>query len=328
MVANVMQTTALDNEDDTAVRLATIPFSHIYGLWVFLHCSLYLGGTTVLLPKFELKPFLGLIQSYRVTHLNIVPPIVLLLCKDPLVDSYDLSSLQIVNSGAAPLGKELAAQFTQRLKVPIREGYGMTEMSPVGFTTPRAEIVPGTVGVLIPNMKCKIIDEEGNELGYEERGQVCFQGPNVMKGYWNNETATRETFSDGWLLTGDVGIAHTNGYFSIVDRIKELIKYKGHQVVPAELEGYLLGHPKIADAAVIPRPDDRAGEVPKAYVVLKPNESLTERDIQAYIESMVNPNKYLRGGVEFIDAIPKSPSGKILRRVLRDRQASSLKAKL
>lgn len=207
----------------------------------------------------------------------------------------------------------------------------MTETSPLALYTPKRDIIDGTCGVLAPNMNAKIISPEGKLLGYNQEGELCLRGPNVMKGYLNNEEATKSTLIDGWLHTGDVAVCYENGYFAIVDRIKELIKYKGLQVVPAELESYLLGHPSIADAAVIPREDQVAGEIPKAYVVLKPGKILGEKDVQDYIQDKVSHHKYLRGGVEFIPEIPKSASGKILRRILRDLDKETLlkeKAKL
>ncbi|KAJ3305028.1 hypothetical protein HDV03_002110 [Kappamyces sp. JEL0829] len=325
IISNIFQHGAMeDKPKDTDTNLAVLPMYHIYALSLFLHNCIYRGETVVVMSKFDLVQFLELIQKYRVTHVNIVPPIAIGLAKHPIVDKYNLTSLKHVLSGAAPLGEDISREFTARLKIPIKQAYGMTETSPLALYTPRRDIVVGTVGILAPNMQAKIIDPSGKLLGYGQEGELCLRGPNVMKGYLNNEKATRETLIDGWLHTGDVAIVQKNGYYRIVDRIKELIKYKGLQVVPAELESHLLGHPKIADAAVIPRPDDQAGEIPKAYCVLKPGQSATEKEIQDYIAGKVSYHKYLRGGVEFIPEIPKSASGKILRRVLREMDKKTL----
>jgi acyl-CoA synthetase (AMP-forming)/AMP-acid ligase II len=248
---------------------------------------------------------------------HVVPPIVLSLAKNPIVDNYNLPKLKTIFSGAAPLGEDLTRECMQRLGCNVRQGYGMTETSPVTHSSPAPprELKFGSVGVPAPNTECKIVDlETGEALPPGERGEVCVRGPQVMIGYLNRPDATAHTIdSDGWLHTGDIGYADEDGHFFIVDRAKELIKYKGFQVPPAELEAVLLTHPCIADAAVIPCPDDEAGEVPKAIVVLK---HPAETDmILEYVAQRVAPHKRIRY-LECVDKIPKSPSGKILRRVL------------
>lgn len=321
LVANLCQIIPVDEVEENSVLIGILPFFHIYGLLVILNFGLYLGATIVTMPRFDLEQFLQLMQQYRVTRAPIVPPIILALAKHPVVDQYDLSSLRVVMSGAAPLSKELADACSQRLGCVVKQGYGLTETSPVTHINPDkyAAQKPGSVGPPIPNTECKIVDvETGEALGPGKEGEVCIRGPQVMKGYLNNPEATAAMIdSEGWLHTGDVGYADEEGWFYIIDRVKELIKYKGFQVAPAELEAILLTHPAIADAAVIPSPDEEAGEVPKAFIVRKAD--ITEAEVMTYVESHVAPYKKIRY-VEFIDQIPKSPSGKILRRVLVQRE--------
>jgi acyl-CoA synthetase (AMP-forming)/AMP-acid ligase II len=256
-------------------------------------------------------------QDYKITRANLVPPIILALAKHPIVDNYDLSHLKIIMSGAAPLSAELAQACAERLGCIVLQGYGLTETSPVTHVNPEdpARIKLGSVGVPIANTECAVVSlETGNPLGVREEGEIWIRGPQVMKGYLNNPEATAQTLTpDGWLRTGDVGYVDEDGYFYIVDRVKEMIKYKGLQIAPAELEAVLLTHPAVADAAVIPSPDPEAGEVPKAFVVLKG--AATAEELMDYVAARVAPFKKIRR-IEFVEQIPKSPSGKILRRVL------------
>ena len=244
---------------------------------------------------------------------------VVALAKHPVVDNYDLSALRWILSGAAPLSAELAIECGQRLGCEVVQGYGMTELSPVSHATPSGMFKPGSVGVTVPNTEVNIVDPATQSpLGVDEDGEVWVRGPQVMKGYLNNESATKNTIDDdGWLHTGDIGHIDADGHLFVVDRLKELIKYKGFQVPPAELEALLLTHPQIADAAVIGLPDDEAGEIPAAYVVLKQGQDATAADIQGFVAEKVASYKQVRK-LTFVDAIPKSASGKILRRVLRD----------
>jgi acyl-CoA synthetase (AMP-forming)/AMP-acid ligase II len=290
---------------------------------VIMNMGVHAGVTTVTMPRFDLEQFLTNIQEHKVTRAYVVPPIALALAKHPLVDKFDLSSLRLVLSGAAPLGAELEQACQERLGCQVVQGYGMTETSPVSHTAPQGKHKPGTIGPVLPNMECRIVDPEtGQDADEGERGELWMRGPNIMKGYLNNEEATRETIvEDGWLRTGDVAIVDDDGYFSIVDRVKELIKYKGFQVAPAELEALLVEHPGVADAAVIPLPDEEAGEIPKAFVVLANDETTTE-EIQQFVADRVSTYKQIRA-IEVVDEIPKSASGKILRRVLRDREQAA-----
>ena len=321
LVANMRQMDGLEyfTRDDTL--LCVLPLFHIYGLVVVLNMGLHMGATIVMMPRFDLEQFLSLIQKHRVTLSHIVPPIVLQLAQNPIIDNYDLSSLKMIFSGAAPLGVDLSRACMQRIGCGIRQGYGMTETSPVTHSSPPHpdDMKLGAVGTAAPNTECKLVDPAtGLELGPNQEGELWVRGPQVMTGYLNNLEATARTVdSERWLHTGDIGYADEDGHFFIVDRMKELIKYKGFQVAPAELEAVLLSHPAIADAAVIPCADEEAGEVPKAFVVLSGAASAEE--IMDFVAERLAPHKKIRF-VEFIAQIPKSASGKILRRVLVEKE--------
>jgi acyl-CoA synthetase (AMP-forming)/AMP-acid ligase II len=321
LVANLCQLEVFETvcEDDTL--LCVLPMFHIYGMVVIMNLGLYTGATIVTMPRFELEQFLSLAERHGVTLAHLVPPIVLALTKSPVVEQYDLSKLKTVFSGAAPLGEELTRACQQRLSCRIIQGYGMTETSPCTHVTPfkLTDTKPGSVGICVPNTECKLVcAETGVVQGLKGRGEVWIRGPQVMKGYLNRPEATAQTVdAEGWLHTGDIAQVDEDGHFYIVDRLKELIKYKGFQVAPAELEAVLLTHPCVADAAVIPSPEEEAGEVPKAYVVLRaPAEA---EEIMEFVAERVAPYKKIRL-MEFIEQIPKSPSGKILRRVLKERE--------
>ena len=319
LVANIEQTlgSVAVQEDDAFI--AVLPFFHIYGMQVLMNTGLRAGATIVTMPRFDLEQFLALHQQHRLTCAFVAPPMVVALAKHPVVDDYDLSALRWINSGAAPLSAELALECGARIGCEVVQGYGMTELSPVSHATPSGMFKPGSVGVTVPNTEVNIVDPATQEmLGIGEDGEVWVRGPQVMKGYLNNESATKSTIDDdGWLHTGDIGHIDADGHLFIVDRMKELIKYKGFQVAPAELEALLLTHPQIADAAVIGLPDEEAGEIPVAYVVLKPGQDATAAGIQSFVAEKVASYKQVRK-LTFVDAIPKSASGKILRRVLRD----------
>jgi acyl-CoA synthetase (AMP-forming)/AMP-acid ligase II len=319
VVANVVQIDAAEQQDVRAF-VGVLPFFHIYGLVVVLSVGLMRGATIVTLPRFELESFLKVLQDWRIELAHIVPPIALLLARHPAVDAYELQLKWLV-SGAAPLSAEVEQAVGRRLGATLRQGYGMTEASPVTHCTGLAEHRPGTVGQLVAGTECRIVDpQSGRDLAVRERGEVWVRGPQVMKGYLNNPDATARTLVEGWLRTGDIGIVDADGYLTIVDRLKELIKVKGFQVAPAELEALLLTHPQIADAAVIPVPDDEAGEVPKAFVVARG--PLTAAEVVAFVETRVAHYKRIRH-VDLVDAIPKSASGKILRRVLVERERAA-----
>jgi len=319
LVANLVQTTAVHSLAEADRVVVVLPLFHIYGLQVVLNLGLSAGATLVTMPRFELEAFLGLLQQQRITRAFVVPPIVLALAKHPVVERFDLSRVAAMMSGAAPLDAALETACARRVGCRVVQGYGLTEASPVTHANPAERTKPGTVGQLLPNTECRIVaPATGTDVGPGEDGELWIRGPQVMRGYLNNPEATAAMLDrDGWLHTGDIGHADQDGYFTIVDRLKELIKYKGFQVAPAELEAVLCGHPAVADAAVVPMADDECGEVPKAFVVLRGDAS--PADLMAYVAERVAPYKKIRA-LELIDAIPKSPSGKILRRVLRDRE--------
>jgi acyl-CoA synthetase (AMP-forming)/AMP-acid ligase II len=275
------------------------------------------------MQRFDLERVLKAMQDYGVTYAHLVPPIILALTKQKVVDDYDLSKLHTIFSGAAPLGETITQACVERLGCQIRQGYGMTETSPVIHMSPadHTQIKHGAVGQCLPNTECKIVNmETGAALGHHQEGEICMRGPQMMKGYLNKPDATAATIdAEGWLHTGDIGYADEDGHFFIVDRAKELIKYKGFQVAPAELEAILLAHPSIADAAVIPVADEEAGEIPKAFIVMKPAATADDKEIMKYVAERVAPYKKIRL-IERIEQIPKSASGKILRRVLVARE--------
>ena len=325
LVANISQMMAVEEIKKEEVLIGILPFYHIYGMVVVMSMALVKGATIVTMPRFDLEQFLGLLQDHRVTTAFLVPPIILALAQHPIVDSYDLSALTQIGSGAAPLPVTVAQGCAERLDCVVRQGYGLTETSPVTHFTPRSmQVKIKAVGVTVPNTEVRIVDmDTGQDLPLQEPGEVWIRGPQVMKGYHKRPDATAHMIDDeGWLHTGDIGYVDEDGYFYIVDRVKELIKYKGMQVAPAELEAVVQAHPAVADAAVIPSPDDEAGEVPKAFVVLKPGVQATADEIMAFVAERVAPHKKVRR-LEFIDQIPKVPSGKILRRELvrREREA-------
>ncbi|KIW17334.1 hypothetical protein PV08_04526 [Exophiala spinifera] len=342
VIANTVQISLYEKStrDDIApgykdVVLGLLPQSHIYGLIVICHASTYRGDKVIILPKFDLQHYLNSIQTYKINTLYIVPPIIIAMVKQTqILQKFDLSSVRGIFTGAAPLGeetaKELAAQYPKWL---IRQGYGLTETCTVVCSTTPADIWFGSSGCLIPGYEAKIMSIEGNEItGYNQRGELLVKSPSVVLGYLKNEKSTKETFVDmpegRFMRTGDeVEIRVSpkgNEHIWVVDRIKELIKVKGLQVAPAELESCLLNHPAVADCAVIPVPDERAGEVPKAFVVksnsigLEESDAMVKRSIAKHVEKEKARHKWLAGGIEFIDVIPKSASGKILRRLLRD----------
>jgi acyl-CoA synthetase (AMP-forming)/AMP-acid ligase II len=306
--------------------LAVLPLFHIYGLTALMNAPLRLGATVVVLPRFDLEQFLAAIQNHRITGLYVAPPIVLALAKHPLVADYDLSSLKYIISAAAPLDAKLAAACSRRLGLPpVGQAYGMTELSPGTHVVPldaMADAPPGTVGKLIAGTEMRIVslDDPDRDLGPGESGEILIRGPQVMKGYLGRPDATAAMIDqDGWLHTGDVGHVDADSWLFVVDRVKELIKYKGFQVAPAELEALLLTHPGIADAAVVGAHDDDGNEVPHAHVVRRaPAEGPTEGEVMMYVAERVAPYKRVRR-VTFIDAVPRAASGKILRRELRGR---------
>jgi 4-coumarate--CoA ligase len=319
LVANVTQvgeTMGVRPGDST---LAFLPYFHIYGLVVQLNLYLARGGIQVTMPRFEIEGALRLIEAHRIRHLYVAPPVILALAKHPAVEGRDLSSLAFVLSGAAPLGADLAAACARRIGVETIQGYGMTEMSPVSHFTPPGRDRPGASGLAVPNTECRIVDPEtGTDRPPGEEGELWVRGPQVMAGYLGRPDATAATLTpDGWLRTGDLARIDADGYLFIVDRVKELIKVRGFQVPPAELEALLVTHPGVTDVAVVGIPDEEAGEVPKAFVVPAPGAAPALGELQDFLAGHVASYKQIRD-LAIVEAIPKSPSGKILRRVLRN----------
>ena len=324
LVANIEQILTATPIDDEDVLVGALPFFHIYGQTVVLNLGLARGATIVTMPRFDLDQLLEIIESRGVTWLHIAPPVVLAFATAPQVEGRDFSKLKLVISGAAPLDEELSRRAEQRIGARIRQGYGMTELSPVSHKSPLARVEqtpPGSVGQLVPNTEARLVDpESGEDAADGEQGEIWIRGPQVMQGYLNNAEATAETLTDdGWLRTGDIGRIDAEGNAYIVDRLKELIKYKGYQVPPAELEAVLVSHPKIRDAGVIGVPDADGEEYPKACVV--GDEGIDTDEVIAYVAERVAPYKKVRE-VAVVEEIPKSASGKILRRVLRDEHAA------
>lgn len=301
--------------------LLFLPMFHIFGFHAVANFDLYQRGTIFTMPRFDMEQFLEAVQRHRIQRVCVVPPVVLGLVKSPLVEKYDLSSLELIFSGAAPLDADLAAACERRLGCEVRQGYGLTETAPpvCGHPLDSAKVKHGSVGLLVPNTEGKLIDlATGEEAPEGAEGELWVRGPQVMKGYYRNPDATAMTIGPGgWMRTGDIARRDQDGWLYIVDRAKELIKYKGLQVAPAELEALLLAHPAVADAAVIGVPDEEAGEIPKAFVVKK--SEVTAAELQEFVAARVAPYQKIRA-LESIDQIPQSPSGKILRRVLKERE--------
>ncbi|VDB87514.1 unnamed protein product [Peniophora sp. CBMAI 1063] len=326
------------------LTLACLPFFHIYGLLIVLHFSLFCGMSVVVVPKFDFVKFMDSIVKYKITHLYLVPPQVVLLCKHPAASGRDFSHVRVMMAGAAPVPAELTGQIRKVLpNAAIGQGYGMTETSTtIAMFPPDQHIgVQGSAGRLIPGCRARIVKEDGCWAGVGEVGELYVTGPSMALCYANNPEATKETFVDGWVRTGDEVYMNADGDLFVVDRLKEIMKVRGFQVAPAELEGHILKHPDVADCCVVGVPDEYSGEVPLAFVVL--SQDAAERAstgstdfIKANIAKWVIDHKVaykrLTGGVEIVDSIPKNPSGKLLRRVLRDKaremRARPMKAKL
>ncbi|WAJ46717.1 AMP-binding protein [Mycobacterium sp. Aquia_216] len=335
LVANVAQLHPVSGVSPDETLVAVVPFFHSYGLTGLLCAALRNRARLIVMPAFNLSEFLAAIEKYRCTQAYIVPPVAVALAKDPMVDSFDLSSLHTLTSAAAPLDEELAKAVTQRIGCRIVQAYGMTELSPASHVIPLEGRHPAGIeapvsscGWTVPNSESKIVDPEtGGEIpvpssGFSNPGELCFRGPNVMAGYLGNAAATAEIIdADGFLHTGDLARVDAAGCVYIVDRLKELIKYKGYQVAPAELEALLLTHPGIADVAVVGVIHNVSGEeIPKAFVVRKGGAALSKGEIIDFVARKVAPYKKIRQ-VEFVTKIPKSPTGKILRKDLRARQS-------
>lgn len=304
--------------------ISPLPMFHIYAFTFALLSSAWKGQELITMSgRFDLEEFCRLLEKHKPERAHLVPPIVLALAKSPIVDKYDCSSIRHIVSAAAPLGIDVELAAKQRLGCEIKQAWGMSELSPIGTLNSDSASKPGSVGPLCASTHAKVVDSEGKSLPPHEDGELLIKGPQVMIGYLDDPEKTNECLSrTGWLRTGDICHYDEDGYFYVTDRLKELIKVRGYPVAPAELEGLLLTHDDIVDAAVIQVPDPASGELPRAYVVLKEGSTMTAEDIQAWIKERVAPYKRLDGGVIFTSVIPKSASGKILRRILRDQAAN------
>jgi len=318
LLANLYQVVQAHEVSDRDVLMNQLPFFHIYGMTVLMGNSIMAGATQVIASRFRpLDDFLGLFETYRPTLFFTVPLIIQEFCHHPRVRTMDWSRLRYVNTGGAPLSPDLQERFTEITGVPVMQGYGLTESSPTTHTNPIRRIKVGTIGLPVADTEDKIVDPlTGAELPPYEVGELRVRGPQVMKGYYQDPEATAQTLVEGWLRTGDLAMKDEEGYVTIVDRLKELIKTKGFQVAPAEIEHILVGHPDIQDAAVIGEIHPDFGEVPVAYVVLRPGAALScEAVIEYAARGMAKYKRLAR--VIITDSIPHSPSGKILRRVLK-----------
>lgn len=325
LVANVAQIRPRIGFGSDDRVLALLPFFHIYGMTVLLNATLRQRATLVTMVRFDLREFLRIIAERRITFVFIAPPIAVALAKHPMVDQFDLSSVRAMVSGAASLDAALGKAVETRLGCRVVQGYGMTELSPVSHSTPIDDesVSLDSVGPAISNVESKLVAADtGAEVplpteGESAPGELCVRGPNVMLGYLNNPEATAEIIdSDGFLHTGDLATVNPRGHVTVVDRLKELIKYKGYQVPPAELEALLLTHPSIADAAVVGVPDAEGEEIPKAFVVRVAGAELSDQDVMDFVAEHVAPYKKVRA-VSFVESVPKSAAGKILRKDLR-----------
>ncbi len=303
------------------VFLNVLPYFHIYALNLLMTGAISLGATQVIMPRFDMVEYCTLIERHRATVCFIVPPIVLGLAMSPEVEKHDFSSVRFFFSGAAPLAPDPARRMIQRIGKPMIQGYGLTETSPVTHANPIGAAVLESIGPVITGTEDKIVDlDTGTKTVADgEVGEICVRGPQVMRGYWNKPQDTADVIRDGWFHTGDVGRRDEKGYVFIVDRKKEFIKYKGFGVGPAEVEAVLCEHPAVADAGVIGKANDEAGEIPKAFVQLRPNAQATADELIAFVKERIADYKRVRE-IEFIDKVPRTASGKILRRELAERE--------
>jgi acyl-CoA synthetase (AMP-forming)/AMP-acid ligase II len=321
IASNVKQGQATEQVTPDAVSLCTLPFFHIYGMTVLMSTGLAMGTTGIVMMRFDVEQMMALVGKYRMTNLYLAPPAVLAMANVPDPSRFDTSSLRVVVSGAAPLPVEVAERVRSTYGCLVAQGYGMTETSPTTNTNPLDRIKIESCGPPVADTFEKIVSlETGKELAAGEVGEVAVRGPQVMKGYWKRPEETRGCLSeDGWLLTGDIGWLDEDGYLYILDRKKEMIKYKGYQVAPAELEAILHEHPAVQDAAVIPKPHLEGGEIPKAFVVLREGFQASPEELMAFVADKVAPYKKIRE-VEYMTEIPKTLSGKILRRDLIEQE--------
>ncbi|TMD41661.1 MAG: long-chain fatty acid--CoA ligase [Chloroflexi bacterium] len=324
LVCNAYQSVATARITFQDRLLVFVPLYHIYGI-MLMGLAAMTGATIVLMERFDADKCLQLIQEQRITILYSVPQVLAVLNDWPRLHDYDLHTVRFTQCGAAPVPPALARRFEELTHIPVMTSYGLTEASPGTHSNPVYDprlMKVGTIGLPIHDTRQKIVDIETGqiELGVGEEGELIVQGPQVMQGYWKAPEATSGALRDGWLYTGDIGWRDEEGYVTITDRKKELIKYKGFSVAPAQLEALLLEHVAVADVAIIAKPNEEAGEVPKAFVVLRSGyENLSEDELLVWVNGQIAGYKQVRE-IEFINAIPRNPSGKILRRVLKEQE--------
>jgi acyl-CoA synthetase (AMP-forming)/AMP-acid ligase II len=324
LTSNVQQGLGVRQAGPHTVSLCVLPFFHIYGMTVLMNTGVALGATGIVMPRFDIEQALHLIEKYRVTNLYLAPPAVLAMANVPNPGRFDTSSLVLVQSGAAPLPLELGERVKSIYRCPVSQGYGLTETSPSTNTNPLDRIKLESCGPPFPDTLEKIVSlDTGEELPLGEVGELVVRGPQVMKGYWKQPQQTAECLDEeGWLRTGDIARFDEDGYIYLIERVKEMIKYKGYQVAPAEIEAVLHEHPAVLDVAVIPKPDPAGGEIPKACIVLREGAVAGAEDIIAFVAERVAPYKKVRE-VEFFEDIPKTASGTILRRDLIQRERAA-----
>ncbi len=322
ILTNIRQLEAVAWVRPEDVTVNIFPLYHAAGLIGTLNTFLAMGATIVLMHRFDLQTYLTLTEQYSATFLGAPPPVILALTKSPAWDKFRLNSLTRAACGAAPLGAELHEAFEQRTGLLLGQAWGMSEGTAVASVTPNdpAKRKFGSCGYLLPSCEAQVVDVVSHKpLGLGETGEIWLRGQHIMKGYWNQPAATSDTLvGDGWMRTGDIGYFDSDNCVFLVDRLKELIKYNALQVAPAELEDIIQSHPAVVDAAVIGAPDPATGEIPMAFIVRKEGCALDAEELMQYVAARVAPHKKIRA-VEFIQEIPKSPAGKILRRVLKER---------
>jgi acyl-CoA synthetase (AMP-forming)/AMP-acid ligase II len=302
--------------------LCFLPLYHIYGMNVVLNPTLMMGATIILMPRFEIDRACDLITREQITYLPQVPPVMNAFCAAAEVGTFPQKHLvRASKSGAAPLAPDLPRRFTELTGIRVRQGYGMTEASPVTHIGFIEEDLyrPDTIGQHVVQTECRIVDEEGNVVPAGSAGELVMRGPQFMLGYWNAPDATASVLRDGWYWSGDVATCDDNGFYQIVDRRKEMIKFKGFAIAPAEVESVLLEHPAVRDCGVVGKADDAAGELPVAFVVLRdahPTTTKMQEELCGYVGERLTAYKQPRE-IRFVDAIPRNPSGKILRKDLK-----------
>jgi long-chain acyl-CoA synthetase len=306
-------------ERETVIGL--LPFYHSWGACTCVNSPIYCGARVVIIPRYDARELLMTIENEKATVLHGAASVFTMLVNSPFITKYDLSSLKYVKAGAMPIPPEIRERWQEITGVKMILAYGLSEASPETHTSPPERVKPGTIGIPIMDTDARIVDEETGEIELPpgKIGELVIRGPQVMKGYLNRPEDNKEVLRDGWLYTGDLARMDEEGYFYIADRKKEIIKYKGYTIAPAEIEAVLYEHPAVRECAVVGKPDNLAGELPKAYVVLKDGCSVKAEELIKFCEERVAPYKKIRL-VEFIDEIPKTQVGKILRRVLRDKE--------